>query len=309
MTTICFYNHWHNGDVFSGRGYIRHIMNQYPGFDYRFAVNTHPKVLADLRAPVMHVNQLPPEVTYQQQGLIMADHVFVNTWVGVYLHQVFPAGEHANWCSLNHMWRLIAEQLNKNLHININISNDPLMGVPDPDWSVYNTQAADHFVNKHEGKFLILCCNGDVRSRQSNWQSMQHVIEPLATQHADHLWICTQKFRTQHNNIMFTDDIFGLDNDINEIAYLSTKCDMIIGKNSGPYMFCHVSTNIQNPHKIFLSLSHRPTDSYAYGVQGVGCHYYHSLTEHHDVFQSQFEQVLQQSVNQPAPGVMIVLNA
>jgi hypothetical protein len=79
------------------------------------------------------------------------------------------------------------------------------------------------------------------------------------------------------SNIHFTDDIFSdvQNGDINEIAYLSTKAFLIMGKNSGPFMFTHIQENILDPNKIFMSMSHRSSDSYAWGVLGFECRYYH----------------------------------
>jgi hypothetical protein len=109
---------------------------------------------------------------------------------------------------------------------------------------------------------------------------MDDVIVPLAQENPDITFVCTSKFDmtgVHAPNIHFTDDIFKdvKDGDINEIAYLSTRAFLIMGKNSGPFMFTHIQENIMDPNKIFMSMSHRSSDSYAWGVSGIGCRYYH----------------------------------
>jgi len=42
--------------------------------------------------------------------------------------------------------------------------------------------------------------------------------------------------------------------DLNEISYLSTFCDVIIGRGSGPYCFSHVKKNIFNENKTYISV-------------------------------------------------------
>jgi hypothetical protein len=98
------------------------------------------------------------------------------------------------------------------------------------------------------------------------------------------------------DNVFFTDDIFAgaTGGDINEIAYLSTHAEVIVGKNSGPFMFTHVWDNIMNPNKAFVSLSHRPSDSYPYNVIGIACRYYH----HSSDVASNVNGVIRQAINE-----------
>jgi hypothetical protein len=35
--TICFYNHWHNGDVYAGKGYMQDIIGQVRGLKFQHA--------------------------------------------------------------------------------------------------------------------------------------------------------------------------------------------------------------------------------------------------------------------------------
>ena len=43
-----------------------------------------------------------------------------------------------------------------------------------------------------------------------------------------------------------------LSSNLNEISYLSTKCDLIIGRSSGPYTFCIVEENYNKNKLICL---------------------------------------------------------
>ena len=46
-------------------------------------------------------------------------------------------------------------------------------------------------------------------------------------------------------------------NDLNEISYLSTFCDVIIGKESGPFAFCTIKDNLMNENKTFINFCDR----------------------------------------------------
>jgi hypothetical protein len=191
--------------------------------------------------------------------------------------------------------------------MNLNIGDDPLNYVASSDWTKFDIAGADAFVSKHSGQRLHLICNGLVRSTQSNLGTMDATIETLAQRYPRDVFVCTAKFDTTLENIAFTDDIFGLDNDINEIAYLSTKCATIVGKNSGPYMFAHVRDNIFDENKAFVSLSHRASDCYPFGIDGLSCQYYHCSSDEEANVTQAIETAIQR-LGTIGPGRVVLLD-
>lgn len=308
MTTICFYNHWHNGDVFSGKAHMWNLMTQYPGFNYVYAINSHPKTISDLRCKIMHVNDLPSYADSCLKGAHDENTIYINTWYGVYRWEVSGSEEiHANYASLHKMWQQIYQKLMELLNIQIHMEPDALSGVARTDWSCYQTHLADAFMDMCGDRKIHLFCNGDVRSEQSDVDDMHLLINGVAHENPDQVFVATKAFHTSHKNVYFTDDIFRLQNDINEIAYLSTKAHVIVGKNSGPYMFCHVKENIHNPHKKFWSLSQRPYDSYVYGCENLECDYYHSMKFTLTDLLQQFYQIQKPNLQVPGSRTMQVL--
>jgi hypothetical protein len=307
IRNICFYNHWHNGDVFAGKAFIHMLQRTCPQFHYMYALDSDPHIIRDLNCDTGHVNQLPAHISYHMQGAVFHDTLFVNTWVGAYLHQVaLPGEQHANYPSLYRMWMIIYNQLNQILNLDVRMPNDVWCAVASTNWLMYNCAPADQFIHAHVAQKRLLFCNGAVRSGQSVWGIMQQEIHQLAIENPDWQLICTQPFETDASNIYFTNHIFNQPCDMNEIAYLSTHCDLIWGKNSGPYMFCHVSDNLNDPKKVFFSCSDRPSDSYVHGCAHVKCHYYHSLTTDSNRLVEQITQVIKCS-DQPPAHVMQVL--
>lgn len=282
MKNICFFNHWHNGDVFAGKGWMQDIQRQLSDRKFAYSHINKPKIMSDLGAEYFHCDDLPEGLGDRQKFADSDDEFYVNTWIGSYGWDVMPRGEdHANWLSLHRMFENIYQQINASTGAGLTISDDPLNYVADTDWSVYSTASADAFVAAHAGQRLHLICNGLVRSTQSNLGDMKLTVETLAAQYPRDVFVCTLKFETSLENIAFTDDIFNNveGGDLNEIAYLSTKCSTIVGKNSGPFMFAHVKENIFNENKAFVSLSHRPSDCYPWGLQGIGCVYLHCSSD------------------------------
>lgn len=310
MKKIVFFNHWHNGDIFAGKGWIQDIISQYPQLEYGYAHSSHPDVLRDLGLHHTHIDHLP--FLDQFQRLVESDaHVFVNTWIGCWGNDhgvMLPGEQHANWPSLHRMFTETYKLLNEFNGMQLVMDPTITKYIPQSDWTMYNKAAADAFVERHAGKRMHLFCNGPVRSSQSLLTNMQNIIDTLAAKNPSDIFICTTRDRwpSEHGNVVFTDDIFQQECDINEIAYLSTKCTIIAGKNSGPYMFTHVRENILDPAKIFVSLSHRNSDSYPWQCKGIGCHYLHTAKEDDESLTMLFQHAID-NANQTPIGEMVVV--
>ena len=282
MKNICFFNHWHNGDVFAGKGWMQDIQRQLTDCKFAYSHINKPKIMSDLGAEYFHCDDLPEGLADRAKFADSEDEFYVNTWIGSYGWDVMPRGEdHANWQSLHKMFEHIYQQINANTGANLTISGDPLTYVATTNWSTYDTAKADTYFENTVADRFHLICNGLVRSTQSNLGTMKEVVETLAKKYPSDAFVCTAQFDTELANIHFTDDIFsGVEGgDLNEIAYLSTRCATISGKNSGPFMFAHVKENIFNENKAFVSLSHRPSDCYPWGLKGIGCVYLHCSSD------------------------------
>lgn len=277
--TICFFNYWHNGDVYAGKGYMQDIIRQMPTVKFQHAQLNSLKTMSDLDCEHIHTDTLGTTVPSAARYIDHQGVLYINTWVGAYGNAVIPQGQHhANWVSLYKMWMHIYDTIDQVFGTTLERTDDITHYIPTTDWSKFDIAPANRFLGQHEN--IALMCNGLVRSTQSNLGAMDDVIVPLAQENPDITFVCTSKFDmtgVPAPNIYFTDDIFKdvKDGDINEIAYLSTQAFLIMGKNSGPFMFTHIQENILDPNKIFMSMSHRSSDSYAWGVQGFECRYYH----------------------------------
>jgi hypothetical protein len=309
---ICFFNHWHNGDVFAGKGFMQNLMEQLPWIRFQHAQLNNLKTMSDLPCEQLHIDQLPAEVNYMTRYTDYYDTLYINTWIGCYGGEVMPAGEnHANWSSLYTMWQKINWFVGNVFDRSIEMSDDVSQYIPTTDWAPYDIIPAMQFLGQKDK--LALFCNGRVRSLQSNVGDMKWTIERLAKEFPDTAFVCTQKFDDETDipgNIYFTDDIFkDVENgDINEIAFLSTRADLIVGKNSGPYMFTHVKENILDPNKIFVSLSHHSSESYASGCKGFPCHYYHYKGDDEPEILGIIRQALLDRKT-PFPGEMVIIEA
>jgi hypothetical protein len=194
------------------------------------------------------------------------------------------------------MWNLIILELQK-LGLPVTTSSDPLDGVAVTDWTPYHIAPALEFVKLHAGRGIHLFGNGAVRSGQSGLSDLKFLLEELSRRFPDDVFVATSKFSTASQMIFFTHDIFGLDNDINEIAYLSTHCDTVVGKNGGPFLFCHVRENVFDASKTFVGLTQRASDSYPWKTTGYDFDFYHSASEDERYLVDKFTEIIRNRKN------------
>jgi len=288
ITKIIFYNRWHNGDLFLPKAYMTRLISVLRRNGYSqiyFAHVNNPKSLSDLDVEFFSLNERSIPVDDYCTAVAIEDTLYINTWVGAYKGFFSETQRFTSLISVGIIWTSIFYTIQSILGIQIFNSNDernderfiPTNGIPTIDWSKFDIKPADDFVVGK--KNIILFCNGHTRSaqtRHSGIQLMDYSVQILAHNHPEYTFVCTQKFNISpnFNNIFFTDDIFSIvqGGDINEIAYLSTFCDIIVGKSSGPHLYCHVQDNI-NRDCIFFTIGDRQSDEYLYDLYGVKCNH------------------------------------
>lgn len=296
-TKICFYNHWHYGDVFASKGYVQQIIKQLPGAFVQYATSCHPDAIRDMDLSPIDISRVPISLLDQHQVEIVDNILYVNTWIGAYDVLVFGQA-HGNWPTFERMWKIIYDKISSAINYPLVSPKHIFESLAETNWKFYDTHSALTWLEKYKNNRLFLFCNGNVRSEQTSLGDMSLGIQRLAALYPSDVFLCTQNFDTNLTNIHFSSNIFNKSNDINEISFLSTFATLIWGKNSGPFMYCHVRENVMNPQTTFFACSDRPSDSYAYNTNII-CRYYHSMSSNEDRVIDQ----LQQAINHMDTGI------
>lgn len=295
---IILFNHFHRGDLFTHKEFARHLKTLLPQFTFEYWHYNHPKVNQDLQIPLTNMpayldNKIP---FYEKDNSIA-----INTWIGVW-NEIFAKHGGVNMQSLYESWDKIFFKLGVSLHHNYEEY------LPTIDYSFFNTSNIDTYLSNTQRK-KILICNGKPMSNQSFDSDMTILINNIAKKNLNIDFICTKKIFSVLDNVKFTDDIIRdteefqtevhpywhdrpVNNcDLNEISYLSTKCDAIIGKNSGPFVFCETKSNLKDPSKIIVSFSNAKNESMSNNID-VKCNY-KLVTDHSaDNIEKTFEWVV-----------------
>jgi hypothetical protein len=277
---ICFFNHWHNGDVFSTKGYVKDLMRQMPYINFQYAQKNTNKLILDLNLEEKTLHEVPTLIWNDK--FVEDEHtLYINTWIGGYLEVLREYGHaHSNWLNLHTVWMSIYEKIENIFNIKLSKNPNPIFYIPETEWSRFNLERVYNFLK--DKKDIIVFSNGEVKSNQSNLSNLETVIKRVAILNPEKTIVCTSRIdNTNIKNIFITDDIlFDVEkSDLNEIAFLCTRSKLIIGKNSGAYIVAQNKDTLYNENISFLGLSHRPTDSFLYGVNGFTCNYYHHCHE------------------------------
>ena len=261
MTKICFFNFYHNGDLFHSKPFVREVIKHLGKEKVMYAHFKDNRAIEDLGVPQVRLEGMDHKTkVFRPKD---PDILFLNTWIGSYFDKY--TGE----CTLNFnmkMWADIYEDINTAFNKKLKLG--PVENyLPYVDYSKYDLTNVKAWLDG-ESRRKILFCNGPALSGQCEYNGdMREFIGPLAAANEDKVFITTHKLDNMWPNVVYTGDIIKSDRcDLNEISYLSKYCDTLIGRNSGP--FCYVSTgeNLNDPSKTFYAFGHQESDCFSMGI-------------------------------------------
>lgn len=303
INNIIFYCHEKNGDCFVNKGYVKKIMQHMPDLSFSYAHDHHISIVQDLDCRFVRTFQIPDEVKKTEKAVLHEDTgtMFINIWIGAWIGKYLVPGQHGNFPLFHRAW---SEFLNM---LEIPVEGDYDYYLPETNWNSFDLSAANLYLHKIFGKPLIIFCNGIQQSGQSAMGPMTNTIHKLATKYPTHEFLVTYKLDFNLPNITYTDDLFGSkEGNLNQIGYISRAAKLIVGKNSGPFTFCHTKENLNDPNKNFLSFNFRPTD-YLLGEGEYHANSFFNATTNEDIAKEIVEFVLNKTDNKPGKKPLITI--
>jgi len=255
MKKLIFFNNLHNGDIHYTRSFIIDIMKKTNFDEYVFNHMNSINLLKDIK----NLSYMPYVVNNRYndntQVIESVNNTIINTWVGQQNAKYIKMTQKS--CSLYTNYE-IYKDIFKYLDVDI---EDIGYYIPKIIWDNININKIIEFDNKNNNK-KVLISNGMVLSGQSPQFPFDSIINDLSNHFTNVDFILTHKINIKKSNIFFTSDIINQsDCDLNEIAYLSTKCNIVVGRASGPFAFCHNYDNFNDANKTLISFTHNKHDS------------------------------------------------
>lgn len=247
IENVYFFNNFHNGDVFYSKEFVKDIKSKI-GKNHYYIHNNDFSILKD-----MDIEQIRKSTPKNEISVLIENDLYINTWIGQQKTKYLSTAN--SGCNLNTNYNMFCD-IYKQLNIEINSIE---YYIPSVNFEKVQTLNIDNFINSN--KRYILICNNEVLSGQSKNFNFDPIIDYLSTTYPDLMFIISNDTSLNKNNIFNFSNIGGITNNLLEISYISTKCDVIIGRASGPFCFTHIDENINNPNKIFVSFSYGEAES------------------------------------------------
>lgn len=248
---VIFYNHYGNGDIFVAREFVKEIMRNLPEAKHYFAHSKDPYINSDI------LKHRPLDVFCEMRSpfILVDESLYINTWIGYAYGKYVLPGVVCRLDKFKQMYNDTLEKIGLPFRLNQPIENYiPEIGGIDSEYKNNITDFVYSIINKK----LVLICNGNVQSNQAENFDFTPVIEKLAEENPNIIFLVTEYFYTNFTNIIYTGSIFGkgTGSDLKEIGYLSKYVDIIIGRSSGPFVFCQTRTNYSNANLKILSFTY-----------------------------------------------------
>ena len=251
---IFFYNGAQNGDMHYSREFVRDISRKIG--NKHFYVHVRGNILKDFEIEqIEQIIKIPGEKMPNNNLSIfnVEKDIYINTWIGQQNMRYIANTS----CSLISNYRMFSD-IYKKLNIKL---EDISYYIPKVNFSKTNNKNIDNFFLNKKVK-TVLVCNNIVLSGQSVNFNFDEIIKELTNKYKFINFLITNETFISNDNVIMIKDIIGYDvGNLLEISYLSTKCDIIIGRASGPFCLTHIIDNILDFNKIFISFTHNEYDA------------------------------------------------
>jgi len=242
-----FFNHGGLGDIHVSRTFIKDIINQ-SNINITYYTNHSSEIIKDI--PVSH-SKIENWMDRSMKMECISDKIYFNTWYGHQTHTI-----------LQTLYNNFTPLYNK-----IGIEQKSLIYyIPQIEYNIYNIKNIDNFIK--DDKRYVLICNNNVNSGQSINYDFDYIINDLSESFPYFIFIISNSTSIKKSNVIQFDEIVKFNYNLNEISYLSTKCDYIIGRNSGPHTFCYVKENMDR-NCVFISSVHKEWRYFDFGLSKI----------------------------------------
>jgi hypothetical protein len=244
MEKIFLYNHFHNGDVFYSRILIEEIKNNFQIYYYH---NLTPPLFEDM-PEIIEISGIPPEFQIHHSNF---EEKQINTWIGQENSQYIKVN---NGCTYEN-YRYLVDEILKKLNLESKYGNQTLPKIYYNNLINHEELSSQILNYKKQYDKIILISNGAVNSGQSPPFDFTQIASNLANENKNYLFLLTHNFPSSLPNLVFTYDLTKKSPDLLQIGFISTFCDVIVGRASGPYCFSQNETNLLNSEKKFICIS------------------------------------------------------
>lgn len=252
-----FFNHFHNGDIHISRGIVSKIIEKVKAFqpnsEFFYAHSNDLCLVKDIpnltSIPLKSI-QIKDEYSNLQN---IQGYTTISTWYAQQRHKYMNTYGMTIDCLYAALDQTCQQLWNFSLQ---NISTDIADFFPTIDYSKFEISNAQGWLSRNHSK-KIFVSNGNSLSGQAVNFHMTPIIYDIAKNHPDKLFILSNKDTCTLNlpNVEYSSDIINktTGNDLNENSFLTTFCDVIIGRASGAFSYAWTRQNMLERQVKFIT--------------------------------------------------------
>jgi hypothetical protein len=263
---IVFFNHFNNGDIHVSRSFIKNIIPKIksiiPDAEFIYS-HKNPNLLIDIDG-LKYDPSIYRQVKNEHVGVFkIGESIYFNTWYAQQHHKFM----NVYGLTLDCLYAAFDSNCKEMFGFSLDdISIDLNTFFPTIDYSKFELSNVNRWLELTKNQKKIFISNGPVLSGQSNNFNLTKIIDDIAKNNLDKIFILSNPESIISPNIIFSSNIINkVGCDLNENAYLSTFCDLIIGRASGAFTFAMDYKNfIERSIDIlcFSDLTNLPSDSF-----------------------------------------------
>lgn len=244
---IIFYNHYHNGDIHVSRSFVNNISKKIKlisNIDIFYSHKNSDYLLKDL--DIKYLPNYIQNFKSINRDMLLDKTLSINTWYGSFNKMYLK--EH--FITFDCLYFLFDDICKDRFGFSLSDLGHPKIFLPQIDYSYFDTKNIDKFFNNFKNTKKILIANCKCMSAQCKYFDMIPIVKKLSKIYPDYIFLVTNPEENRNigncKNVFMTPNIIQKSNgcDLNENSYISTFCDVIIGRASGPYTFSIVSDNL-----------------------------------------------------------------
>ena len=256
---IVFYNYFHNGDIHLSRTFVQKIIETISALNsninFYYAHRNNPTLLSDIphliHSPA-HFSQIKSE---KLGDFIIGDSLYINTW---YASNNFAYMNNYG-ITFDCLYALFDDVCRRQFSFGLaDIAANPCDFFPNINYANYQINNITTWVSNVPNK-KILISNCSPLSDQAHNLNLTSITCQISKLFKDYYFILTNRQNVnqkQYPNVLFSGDIIKKPGpfDLNENAFLSTFCDVIVGPASGAFTFAMTQDNFFNRKEAMIGL-------------------------------------------------------
>lgn len=247
---LVFYLHYGNGDIFESREFTKEYMSKIPAKEYWYAHGKPHYILEDIEN--LQQTEIQDFMDMRKAWFVKDNCLYINMWIGRDSKYVLPG----IGCVVEELYKMHNDILSS-LKLPA-LEKDIYEYIPKLDeFNLIKNKSGSSLYFLYPGSKNILLCNGPVQSNQAENFDFDPIIEKLNNNYPEVNIILTNSSSIRKS------EIIDLSNwNLNEIAFVSMSCEIIIGRNSGPHVFAQHLDNWNDPNKACLSFTYKEVASH-----------------------------------------------